>query len=98
MVNVVMGEGERLRAAVVGCGAAGVYNHIAWYATHPGVELAGLVDTDPERAATAAAQWGGSPYHDLDTMLERERPRLVSIATPVHLHAAHTMPLPCGWL
>lgn len=86
-----MSEGERLRAAVVGCGGAGVYNHIAWYATHPGVELAGLVDTDPERAANAAAQWGGRPYQDLGTMLERERPRLVSIATPVHLHAAHTV-------
>ena len=47
MVDAVMGDGERLRAAVVGCGAAGVYNHIAWYATHPGVELAGLVDADP---------------------------------------------------
>ena len=91
MVNMVMGEGERLRAAVVGCGGAGVYNHIAWYATHPGVELVGLVDADPERAADAAARWRGRPYHDLDTMLERERPRLVSIATPVHLHAAHTI-------
>ena len=86
-----MSVGERLKAAVVGCGGAGVYNHIAWYATHPGVELVALVDADAERAAVVAAQWGGRPYHDLDTMLERERPRLVSIATPVHLHVAHTI-------
>ena len=81
----------KLRAAVVGCGAAGIANHIPWYRRNDNVELVGLVDPNTAQAEWASARWGGRAYGSLAGMLEAERPDLVSIASPVHLHHPQTL-------
>lgn len=82
---------SKLKAAVIGCGAAGVINHIPWYAYHDDVELVGLVDANLPSAERCAKRWGGRAYASSGDMLEKERPDLVSIATPVHLHLPQTL-------
>jgi len=77
---------KKLKAAVVGCGGAGIGNHIPWYATNPKVELVGLVDINKQQAQGCSERWGGRVYSDIGEMLDKEKPHLVSIATPVHLH------------
>lgn len=77
---------KKLKAAVIGCGGAGITNHIPWYARHKDVALVGLVDADISRAQDCAEEWSGRVYDDIQKMLERERPDIVSIATPVNLH------------
>jgi len=82
---------SKLRAAVVGCGSAGVINHIPWYAHHDDVDLAAVVDADLGRAEWCTERWGGRAYASQTEMLAAEQPDLVSIATPVHLHAEQTV-------
>lgn len=82
---------SKLRAAVIGCGSAGIINHIPWYAWHDDVELVGVVDTSLPGAEWCTRRWGGHAYSSLAEMLRSERPDLVSIATPVHLHAPQTL-------
>jgi UDP-N-acetylglucosamine 3-dehydrogenase len=81
---------NKLKAAVIGCGGGGMVNHIPWYAMNHDVELVGLVDPNP-----AIKEWvgtyGGTFYTNLDEMLTREMPDLVSIASPVHLHCEQTL-------
>ena len=79
-----------LRAAVVGCGSAGLINHIPWYALHEDVDLVAVVDADLAKAERAAKQWGSQAYTSVADMLAAKAPDLVSIATPVHLHAPQT--------
>lgn len=82
---------KRLKAAVIGCGGAGIWIHIPWYAAHHEVELVGLVDTNITQAEKCAQKYGGRPYDNLTEMLDKEKPDMVSVATPPHLHAQHTI-------
>ena len=79
-----------MKAAVVGCGAAGVNNHIPWYAYSDDVELVGVADVRASQAEWCAKRWGGRPYSSLSAVLSAESPDLLSVATPVHLHAQQT--------
>lgn len=78
---------DKLKAAVIGCGGAGMINHAPWYAENPDTELVGFMDSDLSRAEECVKKWSGRAYSDLAEMLDKEKPDLVSIATPVHLHA-----------
>lgn len=82
---------NRLKVAVVGCGRAGITNHIPWYAEHPEAELVGLVDADIVKAERCAEKWGGKAYNNLTEMLDKEKPDMVSVATPVRLHRENTV-------
>src|SRR3990172_10553674 len=82
---------EKLKAAVIGCGNAARIDHLPWYAANPHVRTVGLVDNDISRAKWCAQRWGGKAYDGLEEMLSREKPDLVSICSPVHLHAHHTI-------
>ena len=84
-------EGRKLKAAVVGCGYAGMADHIPWYSANPHVELAALVDSDIAKAESCAVRWEGTPYDSLPEMLETENPDVVSVATPVSSHARDSM-------
>lgn len=81
---------SKLKAAVIGCGGGGMVNHIPWYAMNHDVELAGLMDPNPTIKEWVGT-YGGNFYTDLDEMLTREKPDLVSIASPVHLHCEQTV-------
>ena len=80
-----------LKAAVIGCGDAARVDHLPWYAMSPDVEIVGVVDPDASKAEYCARRWGGKTYADVGKMLESERPDVVSVCTPVHLHADHTI-------
>ena len=76
---------ELIRVAVVGAGEFG-RNHIRVWRELEGVELAGVVDTDADRAAKIAAEFGLKVIRDLDA-LATERVNAVSLAVPTKEHA-----------
>jgi len=81
---------EKLRVAVIGVGYLGRF-HAQKYAAMEDVDLAGVVDVDPERAALIAAEVGTRAY---GTFSEVPGPvQAVSVAVPTSLHAAVAVPL-----
>lgn len=73
-------------AAVVGCGAISS-EHLAAIAANPHVVLVGLSDTDPGRLEVAAAAASCQGYGDYRQMIAEQRPDVVHICTPHHLHS-----------
>lgn len=74
---------HKLRAAVIGVGYLGNF-HAQKYAQCAGVELAGVVDTDAERAAAIAAKYDTRPYTRYQDLLAAVD--LVSIVVPPAKH------------
>ncbi|MFA5515961.1 MAG: Gfo/Idh/MocA family oxidoreductase [Desulfuromonadales bacterium] len=72
-----------LRAAVIGVGYLGRW-HAEKFAAMEGVELLGVVDIDPERAAEVSAQVGAPAFADHRQIIDRVD--LVSIAVPTGQH------------
>lgn len=56
-------------------------NHARAYQTTDGYELVAVVGRDPERQRAFAERWGVTEYGNLETMLEIERPDVVSVCT-----------------
>jgi predicted dehydrogenase len=82
---------QRTRVAVVGTGPWWGREHARVYAERPDVELCAVVGRTPERAAARAGEFGANPYVDIDQMLERERPDLVSICLANEGHFEPTL-------
>jgi predicted dehydrogenase len=80
---------EALKAAVVGLGLG--RHHVAAYAQSASVARIAVCDTDPEvlSEVEAAQPKVVAVYDDLMTMLEAERPDVVSVVTPDHFHRSH---------
>lgn len=79
--------GTRHRVAVVGAGYFSQFHLRAWQAL-PGVELVGLCDAQPERAAEAARGFGvPRAFSRLDEMLDATAPTLLDIVSPPASHA-----------
>jgi predicted dehydrogenase len=76
-----------VRIAVIGAGAFG-RNHLRVLRELDSVELSGVADTDPARAAAAAAEFG---CPTLDEVAGRADAAVVSV--PTTAHAAVTLPL-----
>jgi predicted dehydrogenase len=74
-----------LRVGVVGCGILGS-NHSRFFARHRRTQLIAVADPLGDRASRLADELGAIAYHDLATMLERERLDLIVVATPDPLH------------
>lgn len=71
-------------------------SHAAAYHRHPATEVVGVCDIRPEALETFRQDWGDvwpdvNLYTDYKEMLDRERPDLVSVVTPDHLHADITV-------
>src|SRR5216684_3776527 len=79
---------EPLRFGLVGCGVIGPV-HAEAIASLPDALLIAAADLDFERAQKLVGKYGGTPYHDLQSMLERERLDVVIICTPSGLHGEH---------
>lgn len=79
---------EALRFGLVGCGIIGPV-HAEALASLPDALLVAVADLDVERAQKLTAKYGGTPYHDLQSMLQRERLDVVIICTPSGLHGEH---------
>ncbi|MFN8592752.1 MAG: Gfo/Idh/MocA family oxidoreductase [Thermomicrobiales bacterium] len=71
---------KELRAAVVGVGMIGSL-HARVYAEDARTTLVAVVDPDADRARRVAEPLGAAWYTDTATMLARDTPELVSIAT-----------------
>ncbi len=78
-----------LKVGIVGMGLGRW--HLAAYAQSPYVERIALCDLDRSRLQPYRAQYErvAAVYTDLGQMLARERPDLVSVTTPDHLHRPH---------
>lgn len=81
---------EPLRAAVVGLGYFGRF-HARHYAAHPGAELVAVVDTDAERAAAIADEFGGEPLTDHRDLIGRADVASVAVPTSHHYEVAHAL-------
>ena len=74
-----------IRVAVIGAGEFG-RNHVRVWREIEGAELAGIVDTDAERARKVAAEFGARVIRDVDALLQ-EHVDAVSLAVPTKDHA-----------
>ena len=75
---------ETLRVGIVGCGAI-ARSHALSYQNNARVELVGVVDLDPARAAAFAASYDTTAYGSCRELLD-QLPDLVSVATPPGNH------------
>jgi predicted dehydrogenase len=78
-----------LKIGIVGMGLG--RTHLAAYAQSPHVDRIALCDLDRSRLDPHKAQYDRvkAVYTDLAEMLRAERPDLVSVTTPDHLHRPH---------
>ncbi|MCE7948014.1 MAG: gfo/Idh/MocA family oxidoreductase [Chloroflexi bacterium CFX4] len=81
-----------LRAGIVGLGIGG--EHARGFVRSPHTELVALCDSDPNRLAQRAAEYGVPPelcFTDYKTMLAEAKLDVVSICLPNALHAESTI-------
>lgn len=79
---------EPLRFGLVGCGVIGPV-HAEALASLPDARLVAVADIDMERAQKLTEQYGGTPYPDLQSMLQHEALDVVIVCTPSGLHGEH---------
>ena len=78
---------EKLRVAVVGCGAIGS-RHAQAVVQSRHAQLTAACDVQPERAERVAAPVRANVYADVEALLSAEPFDVVTVATPEHLHLA----------
>ncbi len=76
---------QPLRVVVIGPGFI-AQRHLEVLGAEPGVELAGILGRRPGHADGDAARYGGRPYHELERMLDAERPDAAWICLPPDQH------------
>ena len=76
-----------VRVAVIGVGHLGQH-HARLLAGMPGVQLAGVVDTKPGRAAEIAQKYGGEPFTSAAEVIDRVDAVSIAVPTTVHLEVA----------
>jgi UDP-N-acetylglucosamine 3-dehydrogenase len=91
MLRAVKGSAPPFRVGVVGIGVMGS-NHARVISELPGVELAGIVDTDRHQARNVARSLGCRAFESLEALLERDIDA-VTIAAPTHVH--HDLAMTC---
>src|SRR5579859_810808 len=79
---------EPLRFGLVGCGVIGPV-HAEALASLPDARLVAVADLNAERARKLTAQYGGTTYPDLQSMLQREALDVVIVCTPSGMHGEH---------
>jgi myo-inositol 2-dehydrogenase / D-chiro-inositol 1-dehydrogenase len=82
---------QRVRVAVVGTGAWWGREHARVFSSRPDAELCAVVGRSEERTRARAGEFGVNGYVELDEMLERERPDLVSLCLPNEGHFEPTL-------
>jgi predicted dehydrogenase len=80
-----------IRVAVVGTGDWWGRQHAIAFSTREDAVLCAVVGRTPERTQQRAREFGVMAYTDLDEMLERERPDLVSVCLPNEGHFEPTL-------
>ena len=80
---------DRLRVAVIGVGHMG-RNHVRAYQRLAGVELIGVVDTNPGRAKLIGDEFGVPAFGSIDDVIDRVD--AVTVAVPTVAHPATAEP------
>ena len=86
-----MGERDRLRVAVVGTGEWWGYHHARVWHERPDTDLVAIVGRSPQKVAERSSAFGVPGYVDLGSMLDAERPDLVSLCLPNEGHYETTL-------
>ena len=73
----------KIRTAVVGAGSFGRH-HLRILSQSPGAELAGVVDSDAQRASVASAQYGCPAYASLADLAGKVDAAVVAVPTSAH--------------
>lgn len=74
-----------VKIAVVGAGQMGA-NHARVYANLKDVELVGVVDTDPDKAAAAVARHGGRVFDDVTSLQGLVDAVSITVPSSLHVH------------
>jgi predicted dehydrogenase len=74
-------------AGVIGCGDVSVV-HLQAIESLAGIDLVGVCDIDPARAAATAERYGVPSFTDHRQLLEATHPEVVHVCTPHHQHAS----------
>ncbi len=82
-----MASGTRLRLALIGTGWI-TARHLPILARLDRTELVAVVSASAERAAAVAATWGGTPFTDIERMLDQATPEVALICLPPDRSAA----------
>ena len=77
--------------AIIGVGAWWGLQHARVFHARDEVDLCAIVGRDADRTAQRAQRFGARPYTELEEMLDRERPDLVSICLPNEEHFPLTL-------
>lgn len=81
---------EKLKIVLIGAGGWG-REHARIFSQRPDVEFLAICGRDTAKTAARAAEYGVRPYIDIDEMLSRERPDLVSLCLPNQRHFDATL-------
>lgn len=81
---------EKLKVAVVGLGRIGWVFHFKQGHQSPNFDLVAVVDPLQERLAEAQTISGCRTYRTFETLWKHERPDVMAIAAPTHLHERMT--------
>lgn len=79
-----------MKAAILGAGFIAEF-HAQGYAHAKDVTLCAVCDTDEAKARALTGRYGCAWYADAKTLLEKERPQLVSVCLPTYLHREYTV-------
>lgn len=82
---------DKLRLALVGCGAIARYHLDGIYASAPRIQVTAVVDPDMAKAESYAAETGATAYSSLEEALESDNFDAVDIMVPHHLHEELTL-------
>lgn len=82
---------NRIKTAVLGLGRIGWQYHIPTMVGHGGFDFVAAVDPLQERRAEAEKQYQVRTYESTAEMYDCEKPGLVIIASPSHLHCAQAV-------
>src|SRR5690349_18590596 len=85
-----MSAANRIKVAVIGAGGWG-RQHTRVFAERPDVELCAVAGRTREKTEARAAQYGIRAYLDIQEMLDREKPDLVSLSLPNQGHFDATL-------
>jgi predicted dehydrogenase len=81
---------QKLKAGVIGLGILG-QQYLDFFAKRPDVTTVAVCDLRSEAAEAQAAQHQATAYTDYRRMLAEQRPDLLVVATPDHLHREPTL-------
>jgi predicted dehydrogenase/nucleoside-diphosphate-sugar epimerase len=77
-----------MKIGIVGCGLNSDY-HINFARTYPGIEIAGIVDRDEQKAKDCAQKYNiQGIFASIKDLVERSKPDVVHIVTPPKTHYA----------